>query len=184
MTTPAFNQAALIKDERGRPVVLFHGTRADFRQFDMSRARDVGMHFGTLEQARHFAGEHGRIFAVHLAIERPIRLEDHFGHSIGDAQGMLWNLKRAGLITEARRTELFSAMGSRHRDGEPGARACWQTIREIITDAGFDGVVYDNQNEEEGEDESWIALFEHQIQVRVVRRVAEPQADLELLVPW
>ncbi len=180
----AFNKAAIVKDDRDRPLVLFHGTQADFRQFDMAHARDVGMHFGTLEQARHFAGDRGRIFAVHLAIERPIRLEDHFGHSVGDAQGMLWNLMEAGLITDERRLTLWAEMAPRYHDGEAGARACWRTIREIITGAGHDGVVYENRNEEEGEDESWIALYEHQIQVRLARPVCEPHGDLEQMSPW
>ena len=73
----------------GMPLVLHHGTYTRFERFDSSRSKDIGIHFGTYDQANRrlrdlkvgdaktdkdtFAPR-GRVVAVALAIRNPVLL--------------------------------------------------------------------------------------------------------------
>lgn len=139
--------------------VVFHATTAEFDEFDTSRG-DLGAHFGNLDQMQHLESRLGMrggpmmILPVWLRMERPLRLSD-----VGSfhADGIAVQLERKGLL--------------RKGEGKAIAKECdvdWRQrkvhdprLRQIILDAGYDGVVY--RNEHEGAGDSWIALDPKQI---------------------
>ena len=139
--------------------VVFHATNVDFDSFDITRG-DLGAHFGDLEQMRHLENRLGmkggamRIMPVWLRMESPLRLKD-----VGSfhADGIALQLEKKGLL--------------RKGEGRDIERACnkdWTLrsvhdprLRQVIQDAGYDGVVY--RNTQEGGLDSWIALDPRQI---------------------
>lgn len=69
-----------------KPIRAYHGTKADFEAFDPSMTKDLGMHFGTAEQAEKavwnpWSKEYpagANIRPVDLHIQNPVRLPDMF----------------------------------------------------------------------------------------------------------
>ena len=43
-----------VRDDKGNLQVVYHGTNADFTAFNPKLTRDIGLHFGTKEQAETF----------------------------------------------------------------------------------------------------------------------------------
>ena len=128
--TPAFEQwfgDSKVVDADGTPMVVYHGTNADFSEFLIPNGgADLGVHFGTIEQAtiRSSGGESINIMPVYLSISNPLRLEDggdffpdevdrqldEIGITVGEGRGI-------------------------------------SVLRDAIIAAGYDGVVYLNRRE-------------------------------------
>lgn len=137
--------------------VVFHATTHDFDVFDTSKG-DLGAHFGTLDQANHVAqnrlGGMAHIMPVWLNISNPLRLKD-----VGSfhADGIARQLEAKGLLPrgEGKRIEKEIDANWRLRDKfDP-------IVRSAIESAGYDGVVY--KNSQEGEGDSYIAFKASQI---------------------
>jgi hypothetical protein len=132
------------------PVLAFHGTTADFAKFDLSKAVDFGLHFGTPEQASAFAGgttfrgdakgKPGRVFPVVLDMKNPVTMAD-----LGDwtPAKMVAGLKDAGVVV-SREIEQLSAV-PKVSEREFNAR-----LRAELEAKGFDGIRYLNQVEGKG----------------------------------
>ncbi|MBL9001561.1 MAG: hypothetical protein JNK25_10545 [Phycisphaerae bacterium] len=116
-----------VVDKDGKPLVVYHGTQNVFTAFNTVADGDLGSHFGTRDQAAEFAGgsAYGRMMPVYLSIQNPVRLIDTGEWS--DAE-VLPQLERLGLIDSVE---------------EAGERSA----REILQQAGYDGVVYMNRRE-------------------------------------
>ena len=141
--TPEFRRSfgsSKVVDASGEPLVLYHGTNADFNAFKNSRT-DVGMHFGTQGQAedrlsyQRNAGvktEEGmQIMPVYLSIKNPLRLPD-----LG-----AWN-------ADTMDYQLINAFPNDkqiiNRLKTP------KQIRDYLMGKGYDGIVYKNTGEVAG----------------------------------
>lgn len=69
----------------GFDIDAYHGTTADFDAFDPSLTRDIGIHFGTPEQAERATHDfyrkprpNARIIPVKLRLKNPLRVYDMF----------------------------------------------------------------------------------------------------------
>lgn len=137
-----------VVDKKGEPLVVYHSTMAenDFESFKR-RVGDVGIHFGTIEQAQdrsdyirpkteqmknRTGGE--RIMPVFLSIKKPLRLPDL---GAWNADNMNWKLEK--LFPE-------DAMDIRKLKST-------KDIREYIQSKGYDGIVYKNTGEVGGSTE-------------------------------
>lgn len=69
-----------VVDAEGKPLVVYHGTSADFSVFDTAQSRDIGLHFGTQEQASRFGNT---MMPVYLSLQNPLRVEDSFSRING-----------------------------------------------------------------------------------------------------
>lgn len=131
-------------DAAGKPLVLCHGTKANFTVFRTDD--ELGAHFGTPEQADavlDYWRSKGRIdgcnlMPVFLSIQRPLRLID-----VGSfrAIGISQQLLQLGIL-----------------DGPVKDTA---SAKAAIQAAGFDGVVYANRRE--GAGDSFIAFRPEQV---------------------
>ena len=92
--TPEFARwfgASKVVDAEGKPLVVYHGTDADWMEFDDSRAlSSMGLHVGTPEQvdAVRFTGgtkedlgatrplDGQRVMPLYVKIDKPLRMED------------------------------------------------------------------------------------------------------------
>jgi len=142
---------SVLVDETGCPVTLYHGTPEIFEDF---RIHDIGVHFGTLEQARHRGRSKSsdagfRLIPAFIRLENPLRTADagcwfSANQTIEKIDIALKRLKAPPLPT-------FS--GDRI---ERLAQA-----REELTARGFDGLVY--RNAVEGKGDSVIVFSQDQI---------------------
>lgn len=133
-------QSTCAVTEGGIPLVLHHGTRTQFKNFEISRSRDIGMHFGTWDQAvyrlrkaplpKHKADQlpEGRIVSAALRVRNPCRL-------IGDPQD--WEprtvlaLLGSALNSDARHrvTDLISRRIEAEKDETAQAMADYTRLR-------------------------------------------------------
>src|SRR5258705_279749 len=61
------NWEGFFKNADGTPLRLFHGTAKNFAYFDLAQMVDVGVHFGCIAQADHFASKlGGRVFPAYI----------------------------------------------------------------------------------------------------------------------
>lgn len=106
--TPEFKawfKNSKVVDNSGVPMVVYHGTPADFEVYDPEKANDVGFHFGTPEQADFKIGggffkmgipysEGVNVQPVYLSIQNPLPLKDHSWDTPGM---MIVSLQQEGL---------------------------------------------------------------------------------------
>ena len=135
-----------VVDADGNPMVVYHGTTADFDEFQ--RTMDVGPHFGTAEQAGVAAGVHEgdpKIMPVYLKMENPLRVTDEQANQPSLLQDEL--IKR-GLVPPDMKDIGFEPAGNIR-------------IRNQLEGMGYDGLVYENTAE--GPGDSYIVFNPTQI---------------------
>jgi SAM-dependent methyltransferase/ribosomal protein S18 acetylase RimI-like enzyme len=146
--TPEFKKwfaGSKVVDEQGNPKPMFHGTNADFDRFK-KKSNDVGMHFGTAEQANDRLeflasrrGETGQnVKPVFLRIKNPLRMEDN---GTWNADTMKSSLLRMFPSDKDRIGSLYSNFNGIQTPKD---------IREFLMSKGYDGIVYKNTGEVAG----------------------------------
>jgi len=143
----------------------FHGTR--FGKFEKFRdTKDIGYHFGTLEQAKAKAyGKEGTIIKARLNIENPARLVRDFNQ--GDPFDLFKALPKE--IADAATPEYWQFLSHLEDIGEqPSAAASnltdqFEAIKTYLRLKGYDGIVY--PNEVEGLGDSFIAFHPDQVEI-------------------
>lgn len=185
-TTTAFRRwfgDSQVLDEKGKPLVVWHasGPKTDvFDAFDVERAFDIGMHFGTLDAATTFEGVPQPYF---LKIERPLLLIDpgdwlETGRRTSTI-GQLLTLGFADEQTYSRistlrdeRKNMLKIQGGKGegwlRESNDPVAVEWRSLRAmvgreiaaVLRRAGYDGVVYENTVEG---GTSWMVLEPTQI---------------------
>lgn len=152
LNTPEFKkwfEGSKVVDAQGKPLVVYHGTTADFSAFN---TQGLGAHFGTSEQSNQRLLEIGnrftanKTFPVHLSIKNPLRLPDL---GTWGFENVARELKKQGALTPADYDKAWNA-----NDQE-------NALREILSAKGYDGVVYENAVE--GKGLSYIAFNPNQI---------------------
>lgn len=138
-----------VVDAQGRPLVVYHGTDADFSEFE--RTEDIGFHFGDHDAANARAaladeeGGGGNVRPVYLRISNPLRLPDL--HTWGPVE-VAAALRQAGVLA-TRQADSFAEYNDR------------EMVRDALTAKGYDGIVY--RNETEGSGDSYIVFEPGQI---------------------
>lgn len=164
-----------VVDENGEPLVVYHGTAAEFDTFDASKVRDVGFHFGDKEAADYVAererqaGGRPRVLPVYLSVKNPLRIADtnfspfEFPRALaGQAErGVIDGLDSGELLELA---DSFDAL----RGSPDAARQAAELVIEYLESRGFDGLVYSNRKE--GRGTSWVAFRSEQIKSAVGNR--------------
>jgi hypothetical protein len=172
--TPEFKKwfgDSKVVDADGKPLVVYHGTVSDFTEFKKAR-NDIGMHFGTPEQANHRVLAPGydpliNVMPVFLSIKNPLRVPD--AANWDDARNFIDVLQDGidvGTI-DGKDVEAVKRMQAQIRTwiDEPTSRRNQSDyIRKAIQDEGYDGVVYKNEYEGSTDTEdSYIAFDPTQI---------------------
>lgn len=158
---------------------LYHGTQQSFEEFDPFHSGDLGMHFGTLEQAQNRVGgraetlgfkepyyEKANVRPVWVDIKNAARLPDVF--STGSLSGALAKLQQWGMRF-SQKNLLDAAIEARYQD----PKSFWKVVQRQLEEDGFDGVVY--QNEVEGAGDSFIAFHPHQVSSRFKGQTPNPR---------
>jgi diguanylate cyclase (GGDEF)-like protein len=162
-----------VVDKKGNPRVVYHGTDSvdDFTRFRRS-LRDIGIHFGTKEQANDrlayksrldMSGVMGqRIYPVFLKIEKPLRVDDP---GAWDVYNMPLALKQTGIFKQeelqelaeyesilyrAEQEEIYDDESFRDDAVEAIHVEFTDKVRDLLEKHGYDGIVYQNTGEIEG----------------------------------
>jgi hypothetical protein len=73
-----------VVEQNGAPRAVFHSTTEEFDEFDPRKSNDIGIHFGTPEQADAAAKPIGkyregtRLIPAYIKVENPLRVKDMF----------------------------------------------------------------------------------------------------------
>lgn len=160
-----------ITDENGNPLATYHFTAdMNFRTFAKG---DTGFHFGNEAQARKRAkdlGEkQGRIFRAYLNSQNPIRFRLDINSWVPSHAGLyLWS---EGLLTDAEWNEVRSLSGM---DYSSDASV---KLREILEAKGYDGFIYPNGVE--GEGDSYLVFRDEQIIKTDIKGVEVQEFDAD-----
>ena len=144
-----------ITDAEGNPLAVYHFTaEMDFAIFAKG---DTGFHFGNEAQARkrgeQLGEKQGRLFRAYLNIKNPIRFRLDINAWVPSHAGLyLWS---EGLLTDAEWNDVRALSG---RDYSPDASV---KLREILEAKGYDGFIYPNGVE--GEGDSYLVFRDEQI---------------------
>lgn len=163
-------RASKVVDENGEPLVLFHGTRdASFHAFSHARvgAWNFGFHFGTRHAAETRVEKDGHFKQCFLNVRNPFRCSDGFGIPKALVFDELADVARkAGkddiemdLVKCGDRAEGLWENG--FEDEDRVSRECTKVFLDALAKLGFDGIVYENEYEEDersGED-SWMTVL-------------------------
>lgn len=150
-------QETAIVDNNGAPIAVYHATGN--MEFDTFAQGDTGFHFGTASQASKRAKsksiKSGRMFRAYLAIKNPVRANhDIMGWHPG---GTALYLRAIDILTDAECQEIQSLYHYGDDYDSPAAIR----LREILESKGYDGIVYPNGYE--GEGDSYMAFRDDQI---------------------
>lgn len=180
LDSPAFRRwfgDSVVVDEDGEPLVVYHSAKASFDLFDFDRADDLGMHFGTREQAEEAVEavrERGIVRPFYLRLERPLRLRDPGDWIAPEGATMAppvpTQLAELGLINSESEDALLEPLYDAPRTWDYGSSekrsVLSRMLRDTIVDLGFDGVVYKNTFEGNATgDDSFIAFSPEQIKI-------------------
>ena len=133
-----------VVDKNGKPMVLSHGTNnKNFNTFDRKFVTgQLGFHFGTEQQAKNIYGEDTppkKIIKAYVSIKNPLRMKDPGAWTTSVAIDAI--NKAAGLKIPKLAPDTY--------------------IVEKLQEAGYDGIVYENEFEDSGD--SFIAFEPNQI---------------------
>ncbi len=168
-----------IVDARGKPLVVYHGTRAFFDQFrSKNRNSSIGFHFGDISQAENFAGFNahgltafgGNVVPAYLRITRPIHVPDVFGGKRKNVETLARHLYMKGLVNAITysRTMYAKTIGSG-----------WRVVIKALKENGNDGIVYRNNYEGDikGDNLAYIVFDSEQIRSVFDRAIYTPTAS-------
>jgi len=150
-----------LKEPDGSPKVLQHVTNEDFHTFDTKGRRadtdEIGTHFGTQNQVNDLAetmmlkqgrkgieGEGTNVMPVYLSMKNPLRMVDNGNFRPEEIIPQLYD---AGLISDREHDKLLDRVYAKTGIGGAVHQRLNEKLRKIITDSGYDGIVYLNRRE-------------------------------------
>ncbi len=174
----------VFKDENGNLLSLYHWTQATFETFAKG---EFGFHFGTLDAAhdRYTQSleedpntQKGFYKEVYLNITNPYYIP--FDAGVWSAEAIAYQLELEGIITKEQQEE-FRQMEGYYDNTYDNPAA--QTLREFLSENGYDGIIYENDSEDAG-GISVIAFYPDQILTVAENGVLKPnngvsEADLD-----
>ncbi len=149
---------SVIKDEKGDPLIFYHGTNKEFDSFSSEHVQEFGFHFGsTYSAADRAIGDNSRVFPVVLSIKHPLRLHDTGSFSWGK-----YRLAYLGALIEEVCDKEDKQCVNLISEKVFAADTNDKRIA-VLTEFGFDGVIYSNDFEGIGAGDSLIALQSSQV---------------------
>jgi hypothetical protein len=149
-----------VVDESGKPLVVYHGTNADFKSF---RQSDIGIHLGTFKQAnrRVYSAKDKVIMALYATIKKPLVIGNDYGNWSGNSLAdrfLSSNFFKDSKINE----DIASVLKiDRAKGGFSTSKLKDNAMRKVLIDLGYDGIKYPNHFE--GKGDSYIAFEPAQI---------------------
>ena len=144
-----------VVDADGNPLVVYHGTKADFRVFRQSEdpeRMNIGFHFGSTREQAGYRLEGGgsvlegggRVLEFYLRLENPLVLPDLGGWEASPVYSAFEEHYGKG-ASRSKTLQKIIRLEYEDRDEE-----ALDLARSSIQKAGYDGIVYENAIEGAG----------------------------------
>lgn len=170
-----------VVDADGKPLRMYHGTTADFDEFERE---GLGAHFtADRSLASGFAEwkpEGGNVMPAYLAVRNPLRVKDHGGNH-ADARNVAESFVEQGVLPAGYLDDAFyarlmqdGALGNSEKFEQNNAKELTR-IRKLIKAKGYDGLVYENTAE--GGGDAWVPFSPEQIKSSTGNRGTFDPAD-------
>ncbi len=146
-----------IKNDDGTPKAVYHFT--DNMEFDVFAKGDIGFHFGNETQAAargSILNKNGRTITAYLDIKSPLIIPSDI--MCWRPRNLAFRLFCDGIISE-RDFDTISELDNTETYEYDAPAAV--KLRRILSEKGYDGIVY--QNMFEGDGESYIAFYPEQV---------------------
>jgi len=89
-----------VLDADGAPIVVYHGTKHEFEEFDLERSREGGIFFSADSyEAYKFASDWGYVFEAHLRMDNPMFVDGNKldqSHTLEDMIGIIETARERG----------------------------------------------------------------------------------------
>lgn len=137
-------------------VIAYHASKEDIPQFDPEKTgREFGIHFGSLESAKHRGGIGGTNYFIKkysILIKNPLQLDDVFKW---DVINILRNMAQRGYVNRKESTELIKRIDSEaiqnaKKNSTSLSSEKFKVLKRILEGMGYDSIVYDNKGEAGG----------------------------------
>jgi len=176
-----FGKSVVVNDD-GSPKVVFHGTVKDFKdnqpKFIPSLRNDIGVHFGSSDQSNYLLSggdetevdlnseyyRNMKVIPCYIRIEHPLYSEDFI---TWDASSMAEFLVENNILSPTMAEKLhkmqqvtYYGKENRPANADEIQTKIKDTITRAIQKAGYDGIIY--HNDSEGEGESYMILESNQ----------------------
>lgn len=149
-----------VRDNKGRLILVYHGTTANFNIF---KKGDVGYHFGTKGAARGRVGYSKDVIIkeCYLNITNPIIFDEDLGSWDADYSLTKELYARGILSKEEAEAILFTDSKLYKRTTESANKK----LAEVLLSKGYDGIEYQNTFETKKPTKSYIAFSPEQIKL-------------------
>lgn len=128
---------------------------ASFKEFDkFKQTKDIGYHFGTIEQARYFSAR-PYIYKVQLKMNKPYKMKEDWNQS--HPEDLLGKLGKVFPPTEEDYWRIQEKIEKLPYDKG------YEIIRNELKKRGYDGLIY--PNEVEGKGLSYVVFSPNQIKI-------------------
>lgn len=187
--------ASKVVDENGEPLVVYHGSRPvetdvegvykynDFSTFDVSRSRDIGIHFSEHEYVARQVSWHPdivevvdengnptereeNVFAAFLNIRTLLPVFDFFSTSIGDIETSIHEMRDTKVLSEKSIDRIEKAFEdlvyNPEKNFDYDGKEFYDVVREELSGLDDPGFVYENYAEDTG-GKSYAVLDANQI---------------------
>ena len=163
-----------VRDENGNLLAVYHGTNATFTVFNPKLSKDIGVHFGTLEQAKKFSrNKIPDAYYLNAKVNKYV-IDDIFRNPDLEITDILYKLADGDLIDHKQVHEIEDSLSYPYKkafedyhtamyedeDGRVSKEiqadynnatiSLWKTVKKYIVKNGYTGIVYKNSFEGKG----------------------------------
>ena len=141
---------------REQEVIAYHASKEDIKSFDPNKTgREFGIHFGTLDSAKHRGAIGGTGFHIKkysILIDNPLHLDDVLRW---DVNNILYSMASNGYLSRPEASELIKniseeAIKNSKANSSSLTAEKYKVLKNVLEKMGYDSIVYDNKGETGG----------------------------------
>ena len=146
-----------VVDESGQPLVVYHGTNADFDKFDTKEGKsvkskqqlDFGSHFTQSEDYAKKYSKKDKVYPVYLIMKNPLNLINGGFAYLGESNYETLVKLNKNLGIKPNRDSYYDKLGVKHIEQQNSSinqfkldNVSPSKVKKALIDAGYDGVIY------------------------------------------
>lgn len=142
-----------------KPIVAYRAGNTPIENLDVSMSDSLGIHFGTIDQAKHimkYRGEKAKILPAQLLMKNPLRVKEDKWYFMEDFVTQFENNPKIPSDDLQRLKNKLSELKDASKTFQDYLRPQQAEVRKFLLEHGFDGLVYENLYE--GKGETYVAI--------------------------
>jgi hypothetical protein len=145
-----------MKKLREQEIIAYHASKEDIKSFDPNKTgREFGIHFGTLDSAKHrgaIGGTNFHIKKYSISLKNSLNLDDVLRW---DVNNILYNMASKGYLKRSEVAELIKSINDEAvKNSKANSSSLtaekYKVLKNILEKMGYDSIVYDNKGETGG----------------------------------